>query len=339
MAFSHPYFITLAISFIITFAVVPYLIKKMKERGFVGVDINKVEGGLNLGEMKQLKAVEVKEAKGKPHLVPRGGGIAVITGFTVGMLFSLVLMPEQKIDLALGGLLSITLIAMIGIIEDFIPLRQVYRTVLPAFAALPLMVLNAGTAMMTLPFIGDVHFGVVYPLILIPLGVIVCSNLINLLAGFNGLEAGVGVVASTGLFGAAYLLGRPESAFIAVALFASCLAFLFFNWYPAKIFPGDSATYVIGGAIASAIIIGNMERVGVILLMPQIIEFFLKARSKFRAENFGTLRKGRLHYAGRVYSLTHVVMKLFKPTEKQLVAILLLFQAVFAFLGITSIYW
>jgi UDP-N-acetylglucosamine--dolichyl-phosphate N-acetylglucosaminephosphotransferase len=202
------------------------------------------------------------------------------------------------------------------------------------------MVVTAGHTEMALPFLGSVEFGIVYTLVLIPIGVMAASNLVNLLAGFNGLEAGTGAVAGAALFWVAYTTGASEAAFISVALVAACAAFLVFNFYPARIFPGNAATYMIGALIAAIAIIGNMERVAVIALAPQIVEFFLKAKGWFKAENFGRLgRDGRLSYEGQTQSLSHLLMKTFRPTEKQLVLMLLAIQAVFAAIAIISTSW
>jgi len=148
------------------------------------------------------------------------------------------------------------------------------------------------------------------------------------------------LVVGAALFWVAYTTGSTEAAFISMALAASCAAFLVFNSYPAKIFPGNSATYMIGAVIAAIAIIGNMERVAVIALAPQILEFLLKARGKFKAENFGKLGAGgRLSYEGQTQSLTHLLMKTFRPTERQLVLMLLAIQTVFAAIAIVSTSW
>jgi len=47
---------------------------------------------------------------------------------------------------------------------------------------------------MFVPWLGAIDFGLIYPLILIPIGVIGASNMINNLAGFNGMETGMGLV-------------------------------------------------------------------------------------------------------------------------------------------------
>ncbi|MEM0320444.1 MAG: hypothetical protein QXS67_03445, partial [Candidatus Nezhaarchaeales archaeon] len=95
--------------------------------------------------------------------------------------------------------------------------------------------------------------------------------------------------------------------------FASLLGFIRYNWYPAKILPGDSLTYLLGSLVACGVIIGNMEKAGIVVLTPFIVEFFLKARSRFKASCLGVLREdGRLDppYGSKVYSLTHLVLQL-----------------------------
>ncbi len=336
IAFQHPFILTAVITFITTVAATWVLIPRLTRAGLVGVDLNKVPAGFDRSKIKQLKD------KGYPGLptVPRSGGIAMILGFSTGMLVSLIIYPYPDIVSILSALLTATLISTIGIVEDFLPIRQVYRTLLPAIAALPLMVATAGQTEMSLPFVGTIQFGIVYTLVLIPIGVMAASNLVNLLAGFNGLEAGVGAIVGTTLFIVAYSAGSSVAAFIAMALAASCAAFLVFNRYPARIFPGNAATYMIGAVIAAIAIIGNMERVAVIALIPQIAEFFLKATGRFRAENFGKLGKdNRLSYDGPTQSLTHLLMKAFRPTERQLVLMLLTIQAVFAAIAIVSTSW
>lgn len=334
--FSHPYILTAVITFIATFMATWLMIPRLTRAGLVGVDINKVPAGFDRAKIKGLKD------KGYPGLpvVPRSGGIAMILGFSAGMLVSLLVYSYNNLAGILAALLTATLISTIGIVEDFLPIRQIYRTLLPAIAALPLMVVTAGHTAMALPFFGSVEFGIIYTLVLIPVGVMAASNLVNLLAGFNGLEAGVGAIVGAALFWVAYSTGASEAAFIAMALLAACAAFLVFNFYPAKIFPGNAATYMIGAVIAAIAIIGNMERVAVIALLPQIFEFFLKARGWFKAENFGKLGKDRrLSYEGQTQSLTHFLMKTLRPTERQLVLVLLAIQVVFAAIAIVSTSW
>ncbi|MCH7535807.1 MAG: glycosyl transferase family 4, partial [Bacteroidetes bacterium] len=60
--------------------------------------------------------------------------------------------------------------------------------------AIPLIVVNAGVSDITLPFIGSVDFGILFPLLIVPIMIIFTTNAFNMLAGFNGLEAGNGII-------------------------------------------------------------------------------------------------------------------------------------------------
>jgi len=282
-------------------------------------------------------------ASGK--MVPKLGGLAITAGFCFSLLVALKLLRLEEAIPILAAMSTVLIIALIGLMDDLFRVREIWRVLLPAVAALPLMVITAGVSQINLIFI-TVNFGIFYSLILVPIGVMACSNLINNLAGHNGLEAGTGAVVCFSIFFASYALfvAYPNSFTIVaptimLAMTAACLAFLVFNWYPAKIFPENIGTYVIAAAIASAVIIGNIERIGIIALIPQIVEFLLKARSKFQAENFGKLIRGRLYYDGKIYSLTHILMKYLHPTEKQLVTHLILIQLIFGILAVSSIWW
>ena len=60
--------------------------------------------------------------------------------------------------------------------------------------AMPLVVVNAGHVIIELPLLGELNFGLLYPLVIIPIAVIGAANGYNMLAGYNGLEAGLGVI-------------------------------------------------------------------------------------------------------------------------------------------------
>jgi len=106
-----------------------------------------------------------------------------------------------------------------------------------------------------------------------------------------------------------------------------------YNWYPAKILSGDSLTYLLGSVVAAGVIIGNMERAGLIVMFPFIIEFVLKARSRFKASCIGKLRddeKLEPPYGKKIYSWTHVLMNLGKLSEREVVIALVFVQVLFA---------
>ncbi|PSH02199.1 MAG: hypothetical protein BRC26_01760, partial [Nanohaloarchaea archaeon QH_8_44_6] len=157
--------------------------------------------------------------------------------------------------------------------------------VLPA--AFPLIAVGAGSWTMNIPLIGlTIEWGLIYPLVLLPAAMLFVSNVINMLAGTNGLSALTSFVASTSLAVFAYLNQQTEAMLISAALSVTLLAFLKYNMYPASILPGDSLTYLCGAAIFSAVVIGNMEKFGSFIFAPWILEFLLKLRSRFTARSW-----------------------------------------------------
>lgn len=284
-------------------------------------------------------------AKPDKNFVPTMGGLAMAFGFGFSLLLSLRFVDKGSIVTLLAGLVAILLITIIGFLDDIFIVQRIWRMILPGLAALPLIAVDTGIP--RIHFLNyEIQLGNLYSYLLIPLGVIACANFINLLAGFNGLEAASGAIACSSIFIASLILMKlePDKYFITapiimLAMTGACLAFLAFNWYPAKIFPGNVGTYIIGASIVSVVIIGDMEKIGVLVLFPQIIEFFLKARGRFKLENFGTLVNGNLIYKGKVSSLTHLFMKYAKVNERKLVLYLLALQATCGLLAVWSVFW
>lgn len=189
--------------------------------------------------------------------------------------------------------------------------------VLPA--ALPLIAVGAGSWTMHFPIIGAINWGILYPLVLLPIGLLFVSNVVNMLAGTNGLVASMSLVASTALGVYAYLNGSTEAMLISFSLSVCLLAFLRYNFYPASILPGDVLPYLAGAAMFSAMVIGNMEKFGVFIFAPWFAEFLLKLRGGFKAHSWGILQEdgGLMPQHDHIYSLTHPLMML-GLNEKQI---------------------
>jgi UDP-N-acetylglucosamine--dolichyl-phosphate N-acetylglucosaminephosphotransferase len=305
----------------------------------------------------QIVAVDLNK-KEKPKL-PAGGGICVATGILAGVMFYVgfktfsPFLPSpnsqtESIQL-LAVVSSIVIVTLSGLLDDLnvktkavqtkdgmnvkVGFPQWVKPLLTLPAAVPLMVIHARSTTLALPFVGQIDFGILYPLLIIPIGFVGASNVVNMLGGFNGLEAGMGTVYTFSLGVFAWMNGRIEAAVLLLTACAALMAFLRYNWHPAKILPGDSLTYFLGSLVAAGVIVGNMERAGLIVMLPFIIEFGLKAKSKFKASCLGKLREdGKLDppYGKKIYSWTHVMMNLDKLNEKEVTIAMVLVQIVFA---------
>ncbi len=316
-------------SFFVTLFLMPFWIRKAKEINLVWEDINKL----------------------KSEKVAGSGGIIVVFGFIIGVLIYVayrvfILRAHNSFLVETFALLSaILILASIGFIDDLLGwqkggLRRRHRIILTAIAAIPLVVINAGKSLISLPIIGQLDLGLVYPLVLIPVGIVGAATTFNFLAGFNGLEAGQGIIILSSLAIVSFLTGNSWLSIIALIMIASLIVFLIFNFYPAKVFPGDSLTYSVGGLIAIMAILGNFEKIAVFFFIPYILETVLKIRGKLVKQSFGRPKEDGtldLRY-NKIYSLNHIAIYLlnktkYKATERKVVILIWIFQLIIVFLG------
>src|SRR3989344_3254141 len=307
--------IPLLVSFIVALISLPYWIKKCKSVNLLWKDMNKF---------------------GHPKNVASSGGIVVIMAFILGVLTYVALKTfifQGVVNaLEIFSLLSMVLIlGIVGLIDDLLGwenggLSNRLRIFLAFIASVPLVVIYAGVHTMQIPFFGLVNFGILYPLLLVPLGVAGAATTYNFLAGFNGLEVGQGILILSFLSFVAYVSKSPWLAIIGLCMVASLLSFYFFNRFPAKVFPGDIMTYSIGALIAGMAILGNFEKIAIVVFIPYILEVILKIRGGLiNVHSFGIPNKrGELKMPyKKVYGLEHLAIKILnkfgKATEKKVV--------------------
>lgn len=180
---------------------------------------------------------------------------------------------------------------------------------------------------------------------------ILIVNLSNTLAGFNGLEIGLGALIS--LFFAIFLFARAAPfAEPLLILFGACLGFLIHNWYPAKVFPGDVGTHTIGACLAGVAILSGYWYVLLFLYLPHLADITLKfysagifqkilsRSSKNTLSEYKPLinRNGKLYLPEKSYlSLIRLILR--KPrSEQETVLLVLLAEALLgAILAITLV--
>jgi UDP-N-acetylglucosamine--dolichyl-phosphate N-acetylglucosaminephosphotransferase len=288
--------------------------------------------------------------KSQGKLVAGSGGIVVVTSFIISTLIFIayrvfIIGSSQYIIEIFAILLVCAILAGIGIVDDILGWQRGglsirSRLVLAAIAAIPLMVINVGKQTLELPFFGVINLGIIYPLFFIPLGLVGAATTYNFLAGFNALEAGQGIILLSALSLVSLFTGNSWLGAVLICMVFSLLAFLIFNFYPARVFPGNSITLVLGGLIAIACIVGNFEKIAVFFFIPYILETILKLRGGLVKQSFGQPNK----YGGldlkydKIYGLTHVSIYLLKkigiaPTEKRTVYLIWIFQIIIILFG------
>ncbi|MCR4327245.1 MAG: glycosyl transferase family 4 [Nanoarchaeota archaeon] len=311
-------------AFVATLLIIPKWIERAKKEGLMGKDIHK------------LKSLKVAEA----------GGITVLIGFMIGLFLYISLKTffietETNLVYILGILGVVSFAAIIGVFDDLLGwkrgLNKSTRLVLLLSAAVPLIALNAGVST-----VWGVQIGLLYPLILIPIGIVGAASTFNFLAGYNGLEASQGIIILSSLSIVTFLTGAWWLSVVSACMVAALTAFYFFNKYPARVFPGDTLTYPVGALIAAIAILGNIELIAIFFFIPYIIEVVLKSRGRLQKESFGKVQKdGSLELLyPKIYSLTHVaivLLKKIKPSHKayewEVPLVINIFQLIVILLG------
>ncbi|VVB56765.1 Phospho-N-acetylmuramoyl-pentapeptide-transferase [uncultured archaeon] len=274
---------------------------------------------------------------GRPEK-PGMGGIAMVVGFVGAVLAGLVLHSffgfQLHLTEVLAALLTVCIVAIIGIFDDMFDMAQRTKALLPLAAAVPLVAVAVagGHNAIAIPFVGTIDFGLAYPLLLVPLAVAVCSNLTNMLAGWNGTEAGLGLVMFATLAIVAYAHGQVEMTVLCVAMVGALLGFIPYNWYPARVFIDDVGTLSIGAALAAAVIVSDLKSAGAILTIPFVIDFFIKAANGF-PKSFSELgADGKLHAPkGKIRGLGDLVLRVSGGlSERNLTLALIGIECVFA---------
>ena len=319
--------ITVFISFFCTYLAMPFWIKKAKQIGLVWEDMNKYQ---------------------KEKNVAGSGGIIVVVGAIIGIFMYIAIQTFyfKSLDGTSIKIFAMTttllLVAGIGLIDDLFGwkkggLSKRSRIILVLFAAIPLMVINAGES-----HVLGMELGILFPLLVLPIGIIGATTTFNFLAGFNGLEARQGILLIGAMSLVTYLTGNSWLTVIGLCLVAALIAFYIFNANPARIFPGDALTYAVGAAVACMAILGNAEKIAIFFFIPYILETLLKLRGGLKKQSFGKPNPDgslELPYE-KIYGLEHLAIAILKKIksnkkayENEVVTLINIFQILIIALG------
>ena len=271
---------------------------------------------------------------GKP-LVPNGLG-AIYVLFTTVYLFSVYFLGI--INTSNGVSAPLTLAACIlfggfmGLLDDWIDLKWRYKAFMPLIAALPLVYLARELPLRTsisLPLVGVIEFSSYYYFIIIPLVVMIVTNTVNQLGGFNGLETVCPAIILLGL------MALSQSYFILMLgplILWLILAVLNFQ---GKIFVGNTGSFAIGMTIAAFAVITDLKLSLVISILPFVFNSAL-----ILLTIFFTTKKAAVLFDGKRLVSDHrrslvTVLTFRRPlTERQIVAIISLLFVLFTVIAV-----
>src|SRR5438067_68097 len=199
--------------------------------------------------------------------VPRLGGLALFFGIFVPALAFLPLGSETR-----GLLLGAAVATTVGAIDDFRGLVWWEKLGGQVAAAAIATGFGIWVHRFTFPVLG-VHAlpeWVGIPLTI--LWIVAIMNMVNSLDGLDGLAAGVCAISGFTFCLIALSLERPQPALLAAVVFGACLGFLRHNFYPARIFMGDSGALLLGFVLATVAVQGLLKTAATVaLLFPLLV--------------------------------------------------------------------
>lgn len=299
------------VAFFITFVLTPVLRDRLRKMGITGTDLHKPD------------RVEI----------PEMGGIAVLAGFSISVISGYFFYQKEGL---LVGLSVVLLTGLLGIIDGIKKLTPIQKVI-------PLTIVGMILIPFSKPSILGYELGFGY-LVFVPVFFMFACNFTNMLAGFNGLEIGTGAIASLGMAILAYLNHSTEGAILSLTMFGALLAFLYYNRYPAKVFPGDVGTLVIGAALFATMIISKVELLGAIIFIPYIADAALKYFSvgvmTRESQSPTQLRDGKLYMPeGSNLSLPRLFIRHRGMTEPEVVYRVWAVEAVCCALAVGLALW
>ncbi|MHA1777609.1 MAG: hypothetical protein DRO88_01135 [Promethearchaeia archaeon] len=239
-----------------TYWLYPYIISWMKRKKYVGYDIHK---------------------QSRPETA-ESGGIAFSISITFGLIMLGFIIPTLWHEVFIF-IITILIATVVGWIDDRKQLSSLRKIILMFVTGLPVFIANLpflGFIKISnpiLPILGRLQLTIIYPLT-IPIIIMVMTNTVNMLEGYNGEGSGTTSIALVFMILASFLLGSSQGLIYGYICLAGIGAFYFFNKYPAKIFPGDTGTLVIGASIALVGIFGSIETIMILVMLPQIFNSF-----------------------------------------------------------------
>ena len=241
--------ISSSIAFIVVISLTPPLIKFLEKHNFTVKDVNKK----------------------KNVMVARPGGISIILGIVIS---ELVLYAFLQLNEILALLFTTSAAFLIGYVDDRKVMGGWFKPVTLAIAALPIIFLGAYDSDLAFPLFGDVQIPLLY-LGLIVFMIPITGNTINSIDVLNGVASGFMVIASFSLSICLFILQNYEIAIVSLPLGFVSLAFYKYHKIPSKIFPGDSGALTFGAMYGVIAIVGGVEIIAAIALLPAVINSFL----------------------------------------------------------------
>ena len=244
-----PGIISCVIAFFVVYFTTPPLIKYLQKRNLTVKDVNKKDN----------------------VMIVRPGGPSIILGIIAS---EIILYGFFQLNEILAVMITSFLAFLIGYVDDRKVMGGWFKPIALAIAATPIIFLGAYDSDLAFPLFGEVHIPILYFGIVIFM-IIVTGNTINSIDVLNGVASGFMTIAGFSLSASLFILQNYEIAIVSLPLGFVSLAFYKYHKLPSKIFPGDSGALALGAMYGSIAIVGQVEVIAAVVLLPAIINSFL----------------------------------------------------------------
>ena len=238
-----------AIAFFSIYAFTPVLIKFLQKRNLTVKDANKKED----------------------VMIPRPGGISILIGIIASEITLYFFFPISEI-------LAIIIVSILGFSVGIIDDRKVmggwFKPLALAFCAAPILLLGAYDSNLDFPLFGSVKIPSLY-LALIVFMIPITGNTLNSIDVLNGIVSGFTTIASFALAISLFILQNYEIGIACLCLAFASLAFYKYHKFPSRIFPGDSGSIMFGATYGVIAIVGQVEVIAAVAILPAVINSFL----------------------------------------------------------------
>lgn len=244
-----PAIISSIVAFLVVFVMTPPLIIFLKKRNLTVKDMNKKED----------------------VMIVRPGGISIIAGIIAS---EIILYAFLQLNEILAVIITTSAAFLIGYVDDRKVMSGWFKPLALAVAAIPIIALGAYDSDLAFPLFGTVQIPVLY-LALIVFMIPITGNTINSIDVLNGVASGFMVIASFSLSICLFIVQNYEIAIVSLPLGFASLAFYKYHKIPSKIFPGDSGALTFGAMYGTIAIVGGVEIIAAVALLPAVINSFL----------------------------------------------------------------
>lgn len=235
---------------------------------------------------RKVGALDIPKESRKIHKkpMPRLGGLAVIAGFAISVIYLLIVMTiEGTIDLfgqdqyyikLAGFFIGMIILGLFCFMDDLKNINPFIKLIGQILAAIVVTLSGIQITRVSIPFFDTIFPEQIVSIIITVIWIVGITNAINLIDGLDGLSSGVSLISCISLLIIFALNGSPLiSILLVTALAGAILGFLPYNFNPARTFLGDTGSNFLGYTLSIISILGMAKTYTVIVIIAPLIVF------------------------------------------------------------------